>query len=386
MPDIWCADPLAARKVDPRRMTNPYITATFPPQLRTALAGEAKPGGDAPALTAVPIERQADHVFMWDEATGCEIRLMTVSPELAAHWLMTYNSCNRPQRLRLIGAYAHDMKSSQWQFTGDPVRFGTDGLLYDGQHRLHAIAESGVPQRILVIRGLHPEARGAIDGGALRRISDDLKMDGVASTQLNTLTAIATRAIYWEMGVRLPHSGNPRNLTKMERLSYIRSHPELEHVTRRGVQVAKATRRDLRPAVAGFTFWLCLDVSEQDAYTFFEDLELVSQWKKELSPNSPVKALRRRLQDPGLTEADQLYLVLKAWIYFRSDRPADRLSLPKMRAQGEPMTADKIPDPRLIVPSRTASGGLMRGSVGQLGFDVDEDPGAGEDSDDPGEL
>lgn len=386
MPDIWCADSLAARKVDPRRMTNPHITTTaYPAHLRTALGMQDKPGSDVtPALAAVPIEGQPDHVSMWDEATGCEIRVMTVTPATAEHWLMTYNSSNRPQRLRLIGAYAHDMKSSQWQFTGDPVRFGTDGLLYDGQHRLHAIAESGTPQRILVIRGLHPEARGAIDGGALRRISDDLRMEGVASTQLNTLTAIATRAIYWEMGVRLPHSGTHRSLTKMEKLSYIRSHPELEHVTRRGVQVAKATRRDLRPAAAGFAFWLCLDVSEQDAYAFFEDLELVSQWKKELSPNSPVKALRRRLQDAGLTEADQLYLVLKAWIYFRSGRPADRLSLPKMRAQGEPMTADKIPDPRLIVPSRTASGGLERGSIGQLGFLPEDEEG--DDTEDTGEL
>jgi hypothetical protein len=314
------------------------------------IARPGPPGLLAPALAVVPIAEAPDHVAVFDPITGCELRVMTVSPALAAHWLASYNTANRSKRDRLVGAYSHDMKSGQWQFTGDPVRFGVDGLLYDGQHRLESIERSGQAQRLLVIRGLLPSARGAIDGGATRRIGDDLRLDGYTNVRLSTLAAIATRAIYWEMGIRLPQSTNARQLTRLEKINYIRSHPELEHAVRRGAQIQKATSRRLSPSVSGFVFWLALDVDESDAYTFFEDIELAANWKKNLVQNHPVKALLRRVKDSTLTPADQLYLLLKAWVLFRSDRPSERLNLPRHRLQGRAMSGELIPDPATVLP------------------------------------
>lgn len=303
------------------------------------------------ALRAVPIEDRGDQTAMYDPITECEFRVMEVGPELASLWLEKYNSANRTQRERVISGYAYDMSHDQWWFTGDPVRFGTDGLLYDGQHRLEAIDESGKPQRLLVIRGLKPEARVAIDGGAVRKITDDLKLEGYSSTSLTTLTAIATRALYWELGYKLPNSAQ-RNLSRTQKAAYIRAHPELEQAVRRGQQIFKATSKKLSPSVSGFAFMLAMQVDDRAAYEFFEMLEGAAAYKAGMKPlpnGSPVLALLRRIKDLRLPDGDQLYLLLRAWVLFRSDRPTDRLQLPRNRMAGKPMTAEMIPDPGIVL-------------------------------------
>lgn len=309
--------------------------------LRTALACPPRP-----ALAAVPIEPAADHAAVWDEITGCEIRIMDVGPELASYWLKTHNTGNRGRRPRVAGGYAGDMAAQRWRFTGAPVCFGADGQLYDGQHRLLAIERSGKPQRLVVIRGLKPEARGAIDGGLARKLRDDLIISGYVSKQLDCLIAIATRAMLWNWkpSVRIPASA-PRRITRLEQADFVRAHPELEYCTRRGVQVYQAIGKSkIPPSIAGFVFWLASGVDEDAAHEFFH--QLISM--EHMAP--AVRALRKRTVDcAGLAADDWLYLMLKAWVLFRNGRGADRLMLPRNRRNGLPLISRMIPDPATVM-------------------------------------
>lgn len=315
--------------------------------LRATLACPARP-----ALATVPIETAADHEAMWDEETGCEIRIMNVGPELAAAWLKAYNTGNRGRRPRVAGGYAGDMTAHRWWFTGAPVCFGADGQLYDGQHRLEAIERSAKTQRLIVIRGLKPGARGAIDGGLARKLRDDLIISGYVSKQLDCMIAIATRAMLWNWkpSVRIPAAA-PRRITRLEQADFVQAHPELEYCTRRGVQVYQSIGKSkIPPSIAGFVFWLASGVDEDAAHEFFH--QLVSM--ESMAP--AVRALRKRTVDcAGLNADDWLYLMLKAWVLFRNGRSADRLVLPRNRRGGLPLTSKMIPDPAAVIRGPASS-------------------------------
>jgi hypothetical protein len=95
-----------------------------------------------------------------------------VTPEKAAQYLSHCNRRNRPVRPLTVARYAADMDSGIWQLTGEPIIFGSDGILMDGQHRLHAVVKSGIAQRFLVVRGASPETFINLDNGAGRKVSD----------------------------------------------------------------------------------------------------------------------------------------------------------------------------------------------------------------------
>ncbi len=120
-----------------------------------------------------------------------------VTPALAREWLEKHNRRNRPLREAVVDRYAEQMKEGEWQETGDTVKFGADGLLYDGQHRLSAVARSGRTVELWVVRGLPSSAREAIDMGEARRAFDNLAIsDGLslAAEDRTWLTAIARHA------------------------------------------------------------------------------------------------------------------------------------------------------------------------------------------------
>lgn len=112
-------------------------------------------------------------------AAGESTRVETVTPELAAEWL-TRNRRNRALQARAVKALVDAIKAGEWRMTHQGVAFGSDGNLYDGQHRLTAIVEAGVAVPMLVTRGLERAALDAIDTGQVRKAHDVLSIaDGI---------------------------------------------------------------------------------------------------------------------------------------------------------------------------------------------------------------
>lgn len=81
-----------------------------------------------------------------------------ITPTMAATWL-AQNRTNRPIRKDTVRRYAADMTAGRWEVTHEGIAFGTDGTLYDGQHRLSAIVASGMTVRMQVTRGMTPQQR-----------------------------------------------------------------------------------------------------------------------------------------------------------------------------------------------------------------------------------
>lgn len=116
-----------------------------------------------------------------DTSGDTQVEVVHVTPKLASE-MLSRNSRNRPLSATRVNALALAMREGRFSFNGDSIRFGTDGVLLDGQHRLAAIVASGVSQMQCVIRGLNPKVFATIDQSAKRTGSDVISMMGGKNT------------------------------------------------------------------------------------------------------------------------------------------------------------------------------------------------------------
>lgn len=122
-------------------------------------------------ISSVPIITQKGDKHM-------EYGFVKVTPKQAAEWLKL-NKKNRKLRDGVVKKYASDMRSGRWEEgNADPIVINSDGVLENGQHRLHAVIASGATVQMFVIRGAE-SAMGTYDIGAGRSTSDYLRIRGV---------------------------------------------------------------------------------------------------------------------------------------------------------------------------------------------------------------
>ncbi len=103
--------------------------------------------------------------------------VVTITPKMAEE-MLGKNTSNRRIDKRTVDGYARDMDAGDWKFTGDAIKFGRDGSLLDGQHRLMACVKSEVPFVSLVVVDLDNDAKLVMDTGRNRTFADVLTMQG----------------------------------------------------------------------------------------------------------------------------------------------------------------------------------------------------------------
>ena len=89
--------------------------------------------------------------------------VVTIGPKVAQYCLDQTNHKNRPLSSKKIINYSRDMVKKNWSLTGETIKFGDDGLLKDGQHRLEACVRANTPFDTHVIWGINPETFHHID-------------------------------------------------------------------------------------------------------------------------------------------------------------------------------------------------------------------------------
>lgn len=103
-----------------------------------------------------------------------------IDPDTAKTWLDEANTHNRPISRAYVKSLAADLADGRWQTTHQGVAFDSEGVLADGQHRLWAIVESGVPALLSVTRGLSPKVFEVIDQHRKRTAGQILTMEGIS--------------------------------------------------------------------------------------------------------------------------------------------------------------------------------------------------------------
>lgn len=117
-----------------------------------------------------------------------------VTPIMASTWLLR-NDKNRNVSQHTVTMYARAMRNGEWRETHQGIGFYEDGQIADGQHRLHAIVQSGCSVPILVTTGMSRDTAYGIDANRPRSTSDIVKIGGQADW-LDTRMLQALRLVY----------------------------------------------------------------------------------------------------------------------------------------------------------------------------------------------
>lgn len=104
--------------------------------------------------------------------------IIEITPERAQE-LLEHNTVNRPLKDAAVKRYAKDMKEGRWEINGEAIMVSEEGTLLNGQNRLHACVEAGVPFTSLFVSGLNGNSLDTIDVGVPRSLADQLHWRGV---------------------------------------------------------------------------------------------------------------------------------------------------------------------------------------------------------------
>ena len=92
--------------------------------------------------------------FMAQPPQGSVITKIT--PEMAKLTLSETNKKNRPFSSAKVIDYSKDMQNENWSLNGETIKFGSDGLLKDGQHRLEACVRANTAFGTHLVFGIDP--------------------------------------------------------------------------------------------------------------------------------------------------------------------------------------------------------------------------------------
>lgn len=257
--------------------------------------------------------------YMTPPRNECRVRLL-ITPILAEAWLQK-NTHNRPLSPTYAEKLADDMRNGRWMENGDSIRFDSNAVLADGQHRLAACTISHRPFWADVHFGLSPDAMKTIDIGNVRTAAHIMAIDGLKNCI--DLAAIANKVIiatrYGGFQNLTQHSLHP---SKTEVMDYV-----YKHLDRINKSMPYGRGQFISISLAAAFHYVFSQVSEDKANSFFLELRDGAL----LEDTSPVLLLRSRLLANKMsrtTKLGQKYLcalVILAWNAYLRGQPMKNL-------------------------------------------------------------
>lgn len=274
-----------------------------------------------------------------------------IGPQEAAI-LLKQNTNNRKLVTRGVREYAAAMERGDWLFDGAPVRISPEGVVLDGQHRLSAIIESGTTQKMLVIRGVSPDAQLVMDTGRKRTLADALTLRGEKDAAL--LAATITLDWRWSHGLRGKRLFSAGEITEenaealLPQSAQLLAHLENTPDIRDSIKPAQVLNRQvpIAPRVATLLHIVTTRIDQEDSDYFFEKLASGSN----LEETDSILVLRNRLLDASherrtrgasLDISTTLAYCFKSWNVYRDGGIMKRLLFKQGGAN-----PDKFPEPR----------------------------------------
>jgi hypothetical protein len=216
--------------------------------------------------------------------------MIIVTPAIASAYL-AMNAGNRPLTASHVMALANTMRRGEWIFNGDAIRITKSGNLIDGQHRLNAIIECGLPQKAMVVTGLDDDAFLTIDAGRPRGASDTLAIQGYQCTSALSTAARYIININSVSQSSLCHQGAGDRSTPTQILGIIKANPKLQDSAKYGV--SKKAKRYLGSGLLSFCHFWFIKHDYVAGTNFFDEIDSGDFSYK----YSPALALKEKLID-----------------------------------------------------------------------------------------
>lgn len=250
-----------------------------------------------------------------------EHEIIKWTPAMAEN-MLTKNEVNRTIRPSVVDKYSRDMASGKWNFS--MIAIDEDGKLIDGQHRLMAIAKSGISVELLTVKNVPNYMQKTFDVGAGRSVADIFTFSGESQGQL--LAAI-TRLVFQITDNKLTRGRYTSTVEEV--LQTLDDHSELRVSTDIATWFNSKRMIPLQPSIVGAAHWMIMDTNgREEADAFVHRLgTLVGE-----EDGSPVLALSKRVNEikrmgVRVNSRDVLNLIIKTWNYCVEGRTITKINL-----------------------------------------------------------
>jgi hypothetical protein len=264
-------------------------------------------------------------------------RVVDLTPDMASK-LLDKNVKNRVVSKRNHATLVRSMTNGEWELNGEAIKIDTNGFVLDGQHRLHAILESGVTIRTFIIEGLPASTQDTMDTGKSRGLADVLTIRGEASA--TTVASIARRVfIFRRHGLRAATVASYPTTVK-EVLRFLDDNEWIKDLPTAAQRIGRTAK--MPGSLAGLLMVAFSEVDRDDANDFFDKLSTGAG----LAPGDPILALRKVLltmhESRGTNNQTHVAaLAIKAWNKYRA---GETVTLLKFAPGGS--TPEKFPEPK----------------------------------------
>ena len=252
-------------------------------------------------------------------------RVVEFSPKLAEYVLTKLNMNNRPMKPAKIKKYDSDLSEKLWGLTGDTIKFGTDGMLKDGQNRLSACVRSGKTMVSHVVFGIDPQLFARMDIGKNRTGGDVFAIAGVS------YAGHVAAAVRWLLILTGDDPSDRGAQYSNEEL--LRAYRESFDVDRleRSIQSALAVRKTCHHPVGPLAalHYLFSQIDEKKADAFFD--EWASGRAKKA--RSPSRYLQKTLVEVAASSNNRVHenvrnaLIIKAWNAYIAGRSVSKADM-----------------------------------------------------------
>lgn len=224
---------------------------------------------------------------------------LLITPEMASSMIAKSAASGRKNYRKFDNLHARklaqDMVEGRWRNNGDPVRVAVDGLIEDGQHRMSAIVQSGIPIRMIVYFDFDAEAIDVrlLDTGKGRNLGTHLAAAGLPNSSL--IASTVKLALVYQRGEWATTENLPRHaLRDSECHEYVEAWKETL------IDCAALANRCRRVAtvslVGALLFVGCRGAKPSEREQAVEFVEKLANGS-DLKLDDPVYSLRRRLMD-----------------------------------------------------------------------------------------
>lgn len=276
---------------------------------------------------------------------------VTFTPDRARSALENNTRNRKMGAKKQVPAIKESLLNGMWNANVSTISFAEDSTLSDGQNRLFAVTETGVPMRNLVTWGVEKDAQLVTDRRGTRTLTNDIEIAGFH--QANHLAAI-TRIKYLreEKGLDIKTIINRGYVVSTAAsdvvlFKYFMSHSdEIVEKMKTARRIYFAIRDlDVNMAVINTLSVEFNDINSVDAECFWSKLSTgvaTSEW-------DPVVLLRKRLSENARSQTNKIpaivmtALIIKAWNLF--ERGETTMSLKYRSGGASPEPFPKIYDP-----------------------------------------
>lgn len=197
------------------------------------------------AMSAAPVQHRNQIVSVfkdgrWQEAPrhqveGWLVQVMLITPEWAAKVLEQRNKENRDEKPAYQERLVHALQTGRFFLTNQGVGFYDNGQLADGQNRLASIVKSGVSARMVVVFGIDPAAKPAIDDGVKRSDVDVARLLGDRETPKRAIMIANTLISMMRNGITYPDKYEKQDFYRKYMEGLVWTHTHFLPVKRKGI-------------------------------------------------------------------------------------------------------------------------------------------------------